>query len=135
MGESDFGEFPWTVAIFITPNTYRAGGSLIAPNVVLSSASLLDVKYELKVRAGDWDLMTDNEYLEYQEILVNQTIIHPNYEFDTNENNIALLILQSGFSLKQNFGHIRPICLPPKILRWTTATALFPAGINVAKID
>ncbi|KAM8716519.1 hypothetical protein ACLKA7_003401 [Drosophila subpalustris] len=112
-GESDFGEFPWTVAILFRPsNTYLAGGSLIAPNVVLTSGNYLNVNDSLKVRAGDWDMWTDNEFLAYQERAVNQIIVHPNYALDTYENDIGLLILESNFHLGP---HIQPICLSESI--------------------
>lgn len=112
-GESDFGEFPWTVAILLSPsNTYQAGGSLIAPKVVLTSGNYLNVNDSLKVRAGDWDMRTDNEFLAYQERAVNQIIVHPNYSLDTYENDIGLLILESNFHLRP---HIRPICLSQSI--------------------
>ncbi|XP_064553846.1 inactive CLIP domain-containing serine protease A8-like [Drosophila montana] len=107
-GEANFGEYPWIVGIFTNLSKYRVGGSLIAPRVVLSTANLLNNVEGFKVRAGEWDMATENEILPYQERSA-AIVPNPNYSLEAFINNIALLILNATFS---PVVHIRPICLP-----------------------
>lgn len=75
--ESEFGEFPWMVAILKEQeyngqvlNVYQCGGSLITPQVVLTGAHCVHIykstPEKLKIRAGEWDTQTKNEILEHQ---------------------------------------------------------------------
>ncbi|XP_017013989.2 phenoloxidase-activating factor 2-like [Drosophila takahashii] len=104
------GEYPWVVALFKN-GKFLAGGSLIAPGVVLTAAHL--VKYETKdkiiVRAGEWDLNSNREGFQFEEREVEKIVWHERFDFQTGANNIALLFLKSKFQLKN---HIRTICLP-----------------------
>lgn len=73
--ETEFGEFPWMVAVLqlhaaeeTEVSTYVCGGSLIAPNVILTAAHCVMDKEagQLTVRAGEWDTMTTNEIYPHQ---------------------------------------------------------------------
>lgn len=73
--ETEFGEFPWMVAILesqtmldIETQAFICGGSLIAPNVVLTAAHCVHMKEaeSLTARAGEWDTKTESETLPYQ---------------------------------------------------------------------
>lgn len=101
---ANFGEFPWIVGVFRKSNVFLTGGSLIASRVVLSTAMEVNMLTDLKVRAGDWDIATENEILPYQEREVNRTV-----SMLAQRNNIALLILKAKFNLVP---HIGLICLP-----------------------
>ncbi|XP_030243140.1 phenoloxidase-activating factor 2-like [Drosophila navojoa] len=105
---TNFGEFPWVVGIYKNPNIFLAGGSLIAPKIVLSSAKQLFRLKQLKVRAGDWDIATDNEILPYEEREV-QYVLCNDFNIRTNGNDIALLVLKRKFN---SAPHIGTVCLP-----------------------
>ncbi|XP_030377839.1 phenoloxidase-activating factor 2-like [Scaptodrosophila lebanonensis] len=122
-GESEattsIGEFPWVVAILDyarrTEKIY--GGTLIAPNVVLTAAHSLRGKAaeDLRVIAGEWDPQRTTEAYPNQTILVKEIIIHESYSVSAPFYNIALLLLQNHFRLDV---HINPICLPDTQVRF-----------------
>ncbi|XP_058833070.1 phenoloxidase-activating factor 2-like [Topomyia yanbarensis] len=117
-GETEFGEFPWMVALFSQDNegadkTYFCGGSLIKPNIVLTAAHCIINRLEkiLVVRAGEWDTKTEFEVLPYQEQRVAQAIIHNNYNAQFLFNDVALLVLEQAFVADEN---VQLLCPPPQ---------------------
>ncbi|XP_017106769.2 phenoloxidase-activating factor 2-like [Drosophila bipectinata] len=105
------GEFPWVVALMSLNNTYKGAGSLIADNLVLTSAFKMVGENEnsLKVRAGEWDMETTTEHYAHVEGLIHQIIRHPDFSITSAAFNIAILVLDRPF---QRSPHIYPICLP-----------------------
>lgn len=119
-GESEYGEFPWMVAVLredkvmdSTLNVYECGGSLIAPNVVLTAAHCVANKQQdtLLVRGGEWDTQTRNELYPHHDRRVREVVIHERFNKGSLANDMALLILDQPFELAEN---IQPVCLPPK---------------------
>lgn len=117
-GESQFGEFPWMVAILRdeviggeTLNVYECGGAVIAPNVVLTATHcVINAQPHLLVaRAGEWDTQTKQEVLPHQDARVKEIILHENYNKGALYNDVALLILATPYTWEEN---VRPICLP-----------------------
>lgn len=119
-GESEYGEFPWMVAVLREDkvmdsvlNVYECGGSLIAPNVVLTAAHCVANKQQdtLLVRGGEWDTQTRNELYAHQDRRVREVVSHEQFNKGSLKNDIALLILTEPFDFAEN---IQPVCLPPK---------------------
>ncbi|XP_013113565.1 phenoloxidase-activating factor 2 isoform X2 [Stomoxys calcitrans] len=116
--ESQFGEFPWMVAILRTEDAageiihlYDCGGSLIAANVVLTASHCVINREanQLVVRGGEWDTQNTNEILPHVDKRVREIIRHEKYNKGALYNDVALLILEDPFNWQEN---IRPICLP-----------------------
>ncbi|XP_017155152.1 phenoloxidase-activating factor 2-like [Drosophila miranda] len=105
---TSFGEYPWVVAIFDVAAQFVCTGTLIAYNVVLTTASCVAAEQQLIARAGEWDLMTENEPVAHVNISVKKSIVHEKFDWESMEYNIALLILESAFDHLQ---YITPICL------------------------
>ncbi|KAB0805006.1 hypothetical protein PPYR_01976 [Photinus pyralis] len=121
--ETQFGEFPWMVALFRTSTnkrtmekteTYHCGASLIHPQVVLTAAHCVsDKAYKYRIRAGEWDTHTTNELFPHQEREVKETIIHPQYYKGGFFYDFALLILDSPLEISEN---VDVVCLPDKTM-------------------
>ncbi|XP_052901681.1 phenoloxidase-activating factor 2-like [Anopheles moucheti] len=119
-GESEYGEFPWMLALLRNKSSadsiqtvYQCGGSLIAPNVALTAAHCVFnvAQDELLVRAGEWDSQTRNELYPHQDRRVADVIIHEAFNKGSLANDMALLVLEEPFQLAEN---VQPICLPPQ---------------------
>ncbi|XP_052843503.1 phenoloxidase-activating factor 2 [Drosophila gunungcola] len=111
-GESSFAEFPWMVALIDLEGKYICGGTLIHPQLVLTSAHSVAnySKDSLLVRAGDWDLSSKTERLPHQERKIREWFRHEDFDLAAVYNDIALVVLERPFELAP---HIQPICLPP----------------------
>lgn len=109
---SQFGEFPWVVALLNRSNGSYAGvGVLISPDVVMTGAHIA-FKYAaegLKIRAGEWDTQTNKEIFGYQERDISEIYLHSGFNPMTLQNDIALLRLSDPLELAE---HINVICMP-----------------------
>ena len=103
--EADRGRWPWQIVIL---NKYReafCGGTLIHPRWILTASHC--VRKHLIVRVGEHDLVV-HEGSE-KEYVVKRTIIHPAYNRDTVDNDVALLELPEPVTMDR---HAALACLP-----------------------
>ncbi|SPP82442.1 phenoloxidase-activating factor 2-like [Drosophila guanche] len=106
--QTSFGEYPWVVALFNDKHNFVCTGTLIAYDVVLTTGTCVDGEGQLTVKAGDWDLMTEKEFVSHVSVRVKTPILHEKFNWDSAQNNIALLMLESSFPTLR---HITPVCL------------------------
>ncbi|XP_016954734.1 phenoloxidase-activating factor 2 [Drosophila biarmipes] len=104
------GQYPWLIALF-SNGTYLEGASLVAPGTVLTAAYLVMNRNadDIVVRAGDFDFLLRAEQFPPEERRVARIRIHENFQYQTQENNLALLYLKSPYKLRS---HIAPVCSP-----------------------
>lgn len=115
---SFLAEFPWMIVVLMKTNnsrensSYKCGGSLIHPSVVLTAAHCVDTMKpgKLMIRAGDWDISTTDEQFPHQDRDVRSIIIHKGFSKPSLHNDMALLILTTPVELTEN---VNTICLPP----------------------
>lgn len=69
-GDSEFGEYPWQVAILKKDpkeSVYVCGGTLIDENHIITAAHCVKTYsgFDLRVRLGEWDVNHDVEFYPY----------------------------------------------------------------------
>ncbi|KAF5286406.1 hypothetical protein FQR65_LT12586 [Abscondita terminalis] len=106
-GQTQFGEIPWMLAVFKN-STFTFAASLIHPKMAMTVAHYVSVNSTYKVRAGEWN-WNGNDTIAHQHRFTEKVIIHPNYTLRLLRNDIALLLLETPFTI---LPHISPICLP-----------------------
>ncbi|ETN64541.1 hypothetical protein AND_003717 [Anopheles darlingi] len=117
-GMANFGEFPWTVALYqLIRNgsfVYHCGAALLDVRTLITAAHCVSNNRlhpsRYVVHAGDWDRRHTQERLPHQERTVSRIIVHPNYYSGALFNDLALLLLDRPFDgIPAN---IQPVCLP-----------------------
>ncbi|XP_017067096.2 phenoloxidase-activating factor 2 [Drosophila eugracilis] len=105
-------EYPWTIAI-IHNDSFIGGGSLIAPDVVLTSAHRIYDKNpeDIIVSAGEWQYGKALDKYPFEEASVSKMVVHESFNYKNGTNNLALLFLDSQYQLTYR---INTICLPIK---------------------
>ncbi|KAK7070345.1 Tryptase gamma [Halocaridina rubra] len=104
-------EFPWQVAMTVR-GKFHCGGSLISDSHVLTAAHCV-LPFEnslslIHLSLGDWDLKKTNDGSSIH-AKVSSAVIHPEFSYQTLQNDIAILKLTQKVTFTDR---IRPICLP-----------------------
>ncbi|EZA61689.1 hypothetical protein DMN91_003623 [Ooceraea biroi] len=117
-GDSEFGEYPWQVAILKkdpTESVYVCGGTLISSRHIITAAHCVKTHAgrDLRARLGEWDVNHDVEFYPYIERDIVSVFVHPEFYAGTLANDIAILKLDHDVDFGKN-PHISPACLPDK---------------------
>jgi secreted trypsin-like serine protease len=116
----------WAVSINIA-NTYLCGGSIISSSWVVTAAHCANgfVASQFTIYAGS-NIVFDGTQIR----TASQVIVHPSYNPNTYENDIALLQLASPLSMSDS--HVSQICLPSISSATLAAGEWPPAGTSVS---
>ena len=101
-------------------NLYTCGGSLIAPNVILTAAHCFNTidgnATQIVARCGEWDTQDEIELEKHQDVRAKEIKFHPGFVKGSPNlhNDFAIVILEDEFILDK---HIDTICLPNEFER------------------
>lgn len=113
-GDANFKEFPWNILITRkSTNSKLCSGTLIGPNVVLTSASCVKSEnpIDIVLKAGAWKLESDLEPLRVQTRNSKTIIVHPEFDDQTLNYDLAIIVAESDFKYGGLNDHISPICI------------------------
>jgi len=125
------GTLPWVVGIMGMFGRVHCGGVILSEEWVLTAAHCferLPWTSLWTVRAGEWNLMKIEG--KEQTIQIKRIFMHPGYNANTQENDIALLHLVQPFILNE---YVKPVCLPTDKTPLTTGTRCSIAGWGARK--
>ncbi|KAM7345079.1 inactive serine protease scarface [Cochliomyia hominivorax] len=112
--DANFAEIPWQAMVLKeSSKSLLCGGAIIGDGVVLTTASCVQnvAVNDIRVKAGEWELGSTNEPLNFQLVGVKNVAIHPSYDANTGSNDMAVLHLTDRL---QFASHIQPICISDK---------------------
>uniref|UniRef100_A0A3P9L5G2 Suppression of tumorigenicity 14a n=1 Tax=Oryzias latipes TaxID=8090 RepID=A0A3P9L5G2_ORYLA len=113
--DAERGEFPWQVSLHMKDVGHACGASLINEKWLVTAAHCVKDRFDGRPSMpSTWEaflgLKTQKESSkEVQRRFLKQVIPHPNYNYDTYDNDIALMELERPVTYSD---FIKPICLP-----------------------
>ncbi|KAM7360357.1 inactive CLIP domain-containing serine protease A3 [Cochliomyia hominivorax] len=112
-GQAEFGEYPWQAALLTTTEVYLGSGALITAQHVMTVAhKVYNVPItSFKVRLGEWDAANTAEPIPAQDVMVSNIFIHPNFNKDNLQNDVAILKLATPVPLTTK-STVGTVCLP-----------------------
>ncbi|XP_068231105.1 chymotrypsinogen B-like isoform X2 [Palaemon carinicauda] len=112
--ETTLHEYPWQVALTTaSSNKPYCGGSIISDQWILTAAHCVDGSnaQDVYVVVGEHDWNVTTETSATQKLQASSIIMHPSYDSDTNDNDVALIQLPSALTFPES-NTIAPVCLP-----------------------
>ncbi|KAI4503082.1 hypothetical protein M0802_002126 [Mischocyttarus mexicanus] len=113
---STLGAWPWIAALGYhskkTPGktVFLCGGTLISSRHVVTAGHCVSKRNDLfMVRLGDLDLDSTTDGADPIDVLIDQKIVHPQYNPSSHINDIAIIKLADEVPFSRN---LHPICLP-----------------------
>ncbi|XP_053998422.1 proclotting enzyme-like isoform X1 [Hylaeus anthracinus] len=108
---ADPKQWPWMVALLKKDGNRYCGGVLVTDRHILTAAHCV-YRYsprDIKVRLGEYDFSTAEE-TRALDLFVSEIRVHPDFDYTTYDNDIAILKLHRPTVFND---YIWPICLPP----------------------
>ncbi|XP_048836547.1 transmembrane protease serine 13a [Brienomyrus brachyistius] len=127
--QAELGQWPWQVSLHYQ-SSHMCGGSLIAPNFVVSAAHCFLWKTPVSLNPSKWavygGMISQNQLPS--PYLVSNIYINGNYNNITNDYDIALLKLTQQVVFSNTFA---PVCLPAFDQTFAPGTTCYTSGYGV----
>ncbi|KAB0802991.1 hypothetical protein PPYR_05177 [Photinus pyralis] len=94
-----FGEYPWTALVLNLEYHYECVGSLIHPEVVLTTAHCINDSESYIALVKEWNTTGKTEPIAHQNMRVKSIVMHPKFVIHNLMYNAALLFLEKPFKL------------------------------------
>ncbi|XP_065166827.1 uncharacterized protein scaf isoform X2 [Atheta coriaria] len=110
--DANFAEIPWQAMILRDSNrSLLCGGAIIRKNAVITSAHCVEglEASDVLIKGGEWKLGIDEEPLPFQIVKVRRIVVHPLYNRESLQHDVAILQLEEKLRFTKNIGSI---CLP-----------------------
>jgi len=125
------GAYPWQISYqWVTKNSgnlHMCGGTIISPSWIVTAAHCIDpgmIKYfKFLVVGGEHNLEKEEGSEQIRDIA--ETIVHPNYNTETNQNDIALLKLSTPLRFDS---FVQSACLPKSKSLYAPGTEAIISG-------
>uniref|UniRef100_A0A8C4SPG3 Transmembrane serine protease 13 n=1 Tax=Erpetoichthys calabaricus TaxID=27687 RepID=A0A8C4SPG3_ERPCA len=116
--QAPLGKWPWQASLHYSGSP-TCGGSIVSPTIIISAAHCF---YSNMYDPTQWKVYvgTVNQNNLPPPIYVSRIIINSQYDSNSHDNDVAILILQTSISYTNN---IQPVCLP-------TSSQTFSANMN-----
>lgn len=110
--------WPWHAALFYQEEfkiSYKCGATIVRDNVAVTAAHCVSKSGNnlneqiMKLRIEQGELLSSSSH----QFNIYKSIVHEDYNYETYQNDIALLMLESKISFSTQ---VQPICLPPPTL-------------------
>lgn len=112
-----FGAWPWQVSVrktslFGFTTTHRCGGAVISNEWIATAGHCVEdlPVQSIRLRVGEHDFSSTTEPFPAIERAARRKVVHPKYNVNTYENDLALVQLDRPLQFPP---HVAPICLPP----------------------
>uniref|UniRef100_T1IUY0 Peptidase S1 domain-containing protein n=1 Tax=Strigamia maritima TaxID=126957 RepID=T1IUY0_STRMM len=120
-----FGEWPWQISLRLRVGNHfrhQCGATLLSKYFAVTAAHCVyNIPTHLfKARLGEFDFASEGEDLGHFEVPLSAVIIHPNFDYPSLRNDVALVRFRKPITFQE---HVLPICLPRPNEDFTSQTA------------
>ncbi|KAK6317045.1 hypothetical protein J4Q44_G00124450 [Coregonus suidteri] len=125
---ANLGDWPWQVSLHFQ-NSHTCGGTLIAPDFVVTAAHCFPRKDSSYLVPNNWRVymgMVSQKMLPRPN-MVEKIIVHERYDDNTNNYDITLLKLTKSVDYSNN---IQPVCLPAYDKTFSPGTRCWTSGFG-----
>uniref|UniRef100_UPI003D9C87A0 transmembrane protease serine 13a n=1 Tax=Danio rerio TaxID=7955 RepID=UPI003D9C87A0 len=125
---SELGQYPWQVSLHYN-KAHVCGGTLISPDFIVSAAHCFQGKM---ANSAYWLVYvgTVSQQSLGMPYLVKKIIVSENYNSDTNDNDVALLILSRPVAFSYT---TQPVCLPTFNQTFSGGAQCWTSGFGTTK--
>jgi len=112
-------EYPWIISMLDSSGYWYCGGTILSDQWIISASHCVDGSKakDVFIRVGDHDNTDpdDTKFNKKQTFGVKKILMHPGYDPQTVNNDVALLKLDKKINFKDFDDTVAPICLPEKL--------------------